>query len=189
MKCSECKNYATTKCVICVGSNNFKSKNTMNELKIKIPQGMVIDTDNSNLANGIIKFKPMEKQLPKTWEEYCDTHPITNDEYYLTSSSEIEERTRESRGIFSDRNLGTRQTCEAVLALMQLIQLRDCYNDGWKPDWKNYGYKYCIINTHNTTIAAASITDSRVLAFKTAELRDQFLNNFKELIEVAKPLI
>lgn len=41
MKCSECKNYATTHCIVCVGSNNFKSENDMSEIKIEIPEGHI----------------------------------------------------------------------------------------------------------------------------------------------------
>ena len=33
---------------------------------------------------------------------------------------------------------------EAFLALMQLIQLRDCYRQEWKPIWEKNENNYCI---------------------------------------------
>lgn len=171
--------------------NNIVTMNR-NELKIEVPQGMVIDTENSNLANGIIKFKPKEKQLPKTWDEFCETYPITENEYFIKGGSEIQhfvEKIHEDRSPDRDKNVGTKETCEAVLALMQLIQLRDCYNDGWTPDWSDGDSKYTICIGYGCTKKNINVNEQHVLAFKTAELRDQFLENFRDLIETAKPLI
>ncbi len=154
---------------------------------------MVIDTESSNLAEGIIRFKPIEKQLPKTWEEFCDTHPIKDDEYYIKQASKIKHYDKCGRGDRypnSDKNVGTKETCEAVLALMQLIQLRDCYNDGWKPDWGNNWEEKHVIFRDGDYICKDRLTRFQcVLNFKTTELRDQFLENFRDLIEIAKPLI
>ena len=162
----------------------------MNELKIEVPQGMVVDMDNSNLANGIIKFKSKEKQLPKTWEEYCETYQITNEDYFLGTGSRINKRNNiDKRYPNSDKNVGTKETCEAVLALMQLIQLRNCYNDGWKPDWSDCKNKFVIWRESGEITVDINTYAQRVLAFKTEELRDTFLNNFRDLIEIAKPLI
>lgn len=160
-----------------------------NELKIEVPQGMVIDTENSNLANGIIKFKPKEKQLPKTWDEFCETHPVTEDEYYVDSWSCIKQLWGGERCDEVTNSLPNKRTAEAVLALMQLIQLRDCYNDGWTPDWSDGDSKYTICIGYGCTKKNINVNEQHVLAFKTAELRDQFLENFRDLIETAKPLI
>lgn len=190
MKCSECKNYATTKCVICVGSNQFKSENDMSEIKIEIPEGHIIDIENSNLKEGIIKFKQAEKQLPKTWEEFCKTHPIKKGECYIKEGSEIlDYKSSTYRPGSLAKNVGTKETCEAVLALMQLIQLRDCYNDGWVPNWNEDNHKFIIYCESDEIAVNTNIYAKRVLTFKTEELRNQFLKNFRNLIEIAKPLI
>lgn len=71
-----------------------------------------------------------------------------------------------------------------------LIQLRDCYNGYWEPDWKNeYEKKYVIVICRGEAESFRFETSNKVLAFKTEELRDQFLENFRDLIEIAKPLI
>ena len=162
----------------------------MNELKIEVPEGMVIDTENSNLTNGIIKFKSAEKQLPRTWEEFCETHTLTEKDCTISSGCRIYYCIDRKRAPEQDKNIGTRKTCEAVLALMQLIQLRDCYNDGWYPDWcNNREYKYVIFRDGDNISKDRLTSFQLVLNFKTAELRDTFLNNFRDLIEIAKPLI
>ena len=165
-----------------------------NELKIEVPQGMVIDTEKSNLANGIIKFKPKEKQFPKTWDEFCEQNRyIKAGESFISQSSGI--KTYDDYDIVRDNVLfknvlPDKETAEAMLALGQLIQLRDCYNGGGKPDWSNYREEKHVIFRDNGYICKDRLrTLQCVLNFKTTELRDQFLENFRDLIEIAKPLI
>lgn len=84
----------------------------------------------------------------------------------------------------------TRAEAEACLALSQLCQLRDRYNDGWKPDWKNEKeLKYVIEIFWDNIVKREYECRYKVLAFKTEELRDEFLKNFRELIWIAKPLL
>ena len=73
---------------------------------------------------------------------------------------------------------------------MQLIQLRNVYRQGWTPDWKSYDeIKYSIhayggkIERNNFNLA------NSVISFQSEEIRDKFLNNFKDLIEQAKELL
>ena len=91
-----------------------------------------------------------------------------------------------------DRNLlPSKEAVEAHLALMQLHQLRDCYRQGWVPDWNNAKQtKYCIekygapslmINRYKTNIY--------FLAFQTEEIAKEFLHNFEDLIKKAGDLI
>lgn len=159
------------------------------EIKINCPEGFEIDRESSTFE--CIKFKPIEKKLPKTWEEFCETHPTVKKEYYVTSASRISSVCDNPRFSEDDRNLlPSEELAEAMLALCQLIQLRDCYNDGWIPDWNNDDeHKHTIRQYKNTIVTDYQLISSRILAFKTAELRDQFLENFKDLIEIAKPLL
>lgn len=84
----------------------------------------------------------------------------------------------------------TREYAKASIALCKLIRLRDTYNGDWKPNWQSYGeYKY-VIYYFNDMIQIDSVATTKVLLhFKTRELRDEFLKNFKELIEEAKLLL
>lgn len=171
-----------------------------NEVKINVPEGYAIDKENSTFE--CIKFKPIENELPKTWEEFCESYPQKLNECYIKHNSSILEMAYESRRrAVEDKNfLPNKETAEAMLALCQLIQLRDCYNDGWIPDWSKTNptkvwwnisdiSKYTIYFNENRITCGLETSRQQVLAFKTAELRDQFLENFRDLIETAKPLL
>ena len=144
-------------------------------------------------------FKEYEKQneLPKTWEEFCEKYHIKEKEAFINSASDIVSLkdyfpTRPFRLYRDDKNLCTsRQEAEAFLALMQLRQLRKAYVKDWEPDWNNSKqYKACIMyNGIDFVTVYYKDLCSRPLSFPTYELATQFLNNFKDLIEIAKPLL
>lgn len=83
----------------------------------------------------------------------------------------------------------TKEEAEACLALSQLCQWRDKYNEGWRPDWERTSDKYCILFNENRLSKCAFSFSSQVLSFKTEKIRDKFLEDFKDLIEIAKPLL
>lgn len=162
------------------------------EIKINVPDGYEIDKENSTFE--CIKFKPIEMKLPKTWEEYCKTHKRQHEESWVGENSDIESICGKGnewyKDAVKDKNLlPSKELAEAMLALCQLIQLRDCYNDGWVPDWTKVYNKYVIYIMKDQIHNDVNVGTCRILAFKTKELSDKFLNNFKDLIEIAKPLL
>lgn len=135
-----------------------------------------------------------EKELPKTWKEFCENNPITHDEYYIDGLSDTQKANSNinprDRNCFEDANsFPSKDYAEAMLALCKLIQLRDCYNDGWKANWDSDDSKYIINIYYNEICRTISYHCSYVLAFKTPELRKAFLENFRDLIEQAKLLL
>ena len=82
-----------------------------------------------------------------------------------------------------------KETAEAYAVLPQLIRLRDEYNEGWKPDWLNKIEKYTIFNLLNKIHTSFACNENKILSFKTAEIRNKFLKDHKDLIEIAKPLL
>ena len=95
-----------------------------------------------------------------------------------------------------DRNiLPSEQAAEAHLALMQLHQLRDCYRDGWQPNLKDDSDKYGIERLYNPVLRNIELRVawhndvSIFLSFPTCELANEFLTNFRDLIEEAGDLI
>lgn len=139
-------------------------------------------------------FIEYEKQnnLPKTWEEFCERNDITSGESYIANNSRVCELATCERHSIDDRNLCTsKQEAEAFLALMQLRQLRKAYVKDWEPDWNNKKqYKACIMyNGTDFIIAYFKDLCSSPLSFPTYELAKQFRNNFKDLLEIAKPLL
>ena len=135
----------------------------MKEIKIQVPEGMEIDEANSTFT--CIKFKKIEKQLPNTWGEYVETcgysAPIKDFKYVP----------------------------DEYIALRKLELLRDCYNDGWKADWLIEDTKYILCFSDAQLKSHSSVWGQYFLNFKTADLRDKFLENFKDIIETAKPLL
>lgn len=160
------------------------------EMKIQAPEGYEIDRENSTFEK--IVFRKTDNYLPISWEEFGEVegwfvNELSNVEYYSEGHSTD----------FRDKNLfPTEEEAKACIALAQLCQLRDRYNDGWKPDWENRAQNKFIIYIHPNNkilfdkISANTHAISRhLLTFKTEELRDKFLENFKDLIEQAKPLL
>lgn len=167
----------------------------MKEVKINIPKGYVIDEENSTFE--CIKFKKIEekenkrKELPRTWEEFCDNYPIKKGEFFVNAECEIYEYFERQRDPIVNANaLPNKEYAEAMIALCQLIQLRDCYNEGWQPDWADRNQcKYCIIIYKNRIDFCYGYDNSRILAFRTPIIREMFYMNFKDIIEKAKILL
>lgn len=153
------------------------------ELKIQVPEGYEIDKEKSTFEK--IVFKKVD-DLPKSWEELEFI-----DGFFVSSLSDIAKIGNNTTNDESNKNVfPTKEEAEACLALAQLCQLRDRYNDGWKPNWRTGSeIKYCIIVDENKIVESQYITLNQILSFKTKELREKFLENFRDLIEIAKPLL
>lgn len=75
-------------------------------------------------------------------------------------------------------------------ALRKLVILRDYYNQGWQPNWCDYKQtKYIIENYMGEIWCDDGHRTSSILAFKTPEIRDKFLEEQRELLEIAKILL
>lgn len=152
---------------------------------IEIPEGFEL----KKVSDTEYRIVKKEVVLPKTWVEFCDLYPVKRSEFYIENGSTITQLNCKNRNFGSDKNvLPSKEKAEAILALCQLIQLRDCYNDGWKPDWNEDSNKYVIYFFGDEPTPTINVGCAKILAFKSAELRDEFFNNFKDLIEKLKPL-
>lgn len=152
------------------------------EMKIQVPDGYEIDRENSTFEN--IIFKKVN-DLPKTWKEFGAVKG-----WFVTELSEIDYYSEGHSSDYRDKNMfPTEEEAKACVALAQLCQLRDRYNEGWKPDWNKETDKYTIIYSSNKIDTSFSVYTQRILSFKTVGIRDKFLENFRDLIETAKPLL
>ena len=92
--------------------------------------------------------------------------------------------------VFEDeRTYPSKEICESSEALRKLIILREYYNEGWKPDWKGKDPKYTIENCECELFTDTVFNFSKVMAFKSEKIRDRFLEDQRELLETAKPLL
>ncbi len=165
------------------------------ERKITAPDGCEIEKVEIVDGVAVVTFKEKERQLPKSWEEFCDMFSCSEKEYFISTLSEIVPRIEDESCSTKRHNvtdmctLPDRATAEAVLALCQLIQLRNCYNGDWMPDWKDdKELKFTIDFIEAEIYAGELIGCCSLLYFKTKDLRDEFLRNFRPLIEKLKPL-
>ena len=154
-------------------------------IEIEVPDGKkAVWKDNK------VIFEDIKPQLPKTWEEFCRQNKIEKNECYLDACSCIEKAFIRERCEDSDRNvLPNKQATEQHLALMQLHQLRDCYRQGWEPNWRNTSSKHCIRKQGNSYIIVCCGISVTFLSFQSREIAYEFLTNFRELIEQAGDLI
>ena len=121
-------------------------------------------------------------RLPKTWDEYCAKHGEVGDKIKASLDSAY---TTINRYAFSDY----KQT-QAHIAMIKLHLLRDEYRNGWKPDWKDDSQmKYVIYNPEGEFTIGCYINSRRFLAFQDKKRANEFLTNFRELIEEAGDLI
>lgn len=166
----------------------------MKETKIEIPAGCEVEKVETQDGHVVVTFKEKERKLPKSWEEFCDMFPVKHGEYHIMEDASLYPfRLGESFERNKSKDITTLQdlaTAEAFLALCKLIQLRNAYNGDWVPDWKDkddikHTIQFDAGEIHCDTWIGVSASP---LYFKTRELRDEFLRNFRALIEKLKPL-
>lgn len=80
---------------------------------------------------------------------------------------------------------------EAINAYAQLITAR---NSWWKvlnysPSWNGYDKNYFVAVYNNEIVGNESSSSNHAFAFPSKEIRDAFMENFKEELETAKKLI
>ena len=129
--------------------------------------------------------------LPNSWEEFCEMYHIKPDEWYVDANLDINVFRCGNIYCKDYRNvLPSQQAAKAHLAFMKLHYLRDCYRQGWKPDWEDlYHSKWTIGSFQNKYTIESFAFSSRFLSFQSKELAEKFVKNFKDLIETAGDLI
>lgn len=117
---------------------------------------------------------------PKTYEECCKV--------LFPSSIEL------------GKVLASGYNCEKLKKFGELLICRDAYwqiageqmglGKPWEPDWENFdSMKYCIGTDKRIVGRCTRATHNRILSFPTEEMRDEFLENFRELINQCKELL
>lgn len=141
---------------------------------LKLPENVVI---NSKGIGSIQFIQWYEKtKYPKTYEECCKILDWNHRDY-------------DRVGYKSD----------LLCKLQVLLLCRDAYweiageemglGKPWKPDWDEEIDKFTISNKCNEIYLNNTAWYVEVLSFPTAEMRDAFYENFKDLIEYCKELL
>ena len=123
---------------------------------------------------------------PMSWEEYCEQNPIKEGECRINKYSQCSELDPDVRFANSDANVMSKGLCEAFIAYMKLIQLRNAWvKDSENGDEEEY---LKIVYTEKRGFYDVRLGKTG-LSFPTSAMAEEFINTFKDLLEVAKPLI
>lgn len=149
----------------------------MKELKIEIPSGHEIDKEKSTFEK--IVFKKIEEKYPNSVKD------IEGRSYYIGACGGIESLTDST-----PNNMSTKERAEGVLALIQLMELKDAYNeiDGNK-DFLKFEKRHIIYLDRLEVYDVVELKYKQPLQFKKESTAKLFLEKHRDLIETAKEFI
>jgi hypothetical protein len=156
----------------------------MTQINIEIPEGHEIDLKRSDLTKGVVAFKKIAIQLPRSWKELNEIKGFfVNIKCDIVDAGETE-----TDDCYKDV-FATEAQAQASLALAQLSQLREVYRQGWTPDWTDNQNKYCVVTIDIRFVIERWVSTHHFLSFQTKEIAEEFRNKFCDLIEQANPLM
>lgn len=152
---------------------------TIDGNKILPPNGYLIGKI-TQVDNGmLVEYVKQQPSYPKTYKECCNILGIEDRENgYCGYKYEL---LGEFQKLYICRNAYWKIAGEEI-----------GLDKPWKPDWgeNDGGYRYCIRNQSNKIVLSNEwLGENYILSFPTAEMRDKFYENFKELIEFCKELL
>lgn len=130
------------------------------------------------LSTSPYTIQGFEQKAPApTYEEALKEAHRKGDYYYLPDSLEVP----------------SEELVDATIALLKLLFLRDYYNDDWQPDLKNKeqrGISVILDSEGNFFVwGVLKETETHALVFKDEKVAKRFIEEQRELLEIAKPLL
>ena len=155
-----------------IKENLQEAKSIMEEtIKIDIPQGYEFD----GVDNQQVIFEKIGYQYPKTYEQCCVVLGTDCENLCLGYAEDLLDK------------LQSLLICRDAYWKLAGEQMGLC--KPWKPDFKDDSDKYFICYVKDE-VWKSNIRDcNKVLVFPTAEMRDAFYENFKDLIEQCEELL
>lgn len=125
-----------------------------------------------------VEFQGFEQKAPvPTFEEAWNNSHNSKEIFYSSNCDKV------------CSGYPTQELADASEALRRLLFLRDYYNEGWQPDWNDNATKYSIEVEVGEIVGRNHHCNARIMSFKTNDVRNKFLEEQKELLEIAKPLL
>ena len=155
------------------------------KVSIDIPQGF--KAENVQIIDGKICYELVEvkKSIKEIVEEYKTK---TSEWYYIHNMSSISKNTDNMIGRSSKNALPTQEKCEQIIALEQLIM--NCWIvNGGKELNKNEVKAVIYRSARPDRIDIEEIDILKILNFTSLEIAQEFYETYRELIEIAKPLL
>ena len=164
----------------------------MKELKIEVPQGYVIDEENSTFE--CIKFKEEEANI-KTWSDY--EREYGNLEWLRFEESKIDLaawddemrppfdmafKTSFRKSDFTDNYNKIKRHIKAFLIINKLMPYYGGAID--ESSWRDVGVnKFIIKRVRSSVNFSTTTTQYHLLAFKSYEQRDDFYDNNEQIVK------
>lgn len=150
---------------------------------INIPEGFEIDKERSNERQIVLK----KIERPRTWDEYCEKMKGKSSYYYDGLFEKIKSSKFGSSPLLSE--FEDKKYIETLVAFCKLFHLRRDWVGEWEPNWNDNTYKYQIITHRQQLSIISDMYSSHPMTFPTPEMRNEFLDCFKDYLEQAKPLL
>lgn len=141
-------------------SSIFSDNNSLKNINIECPTGFSIDTENSDLKAGVIKFKKKELTY-KDIQDQVGKYPTS---IFVTPRNRLK--------------------LNAINILMDVARY---YNGDWKPDWddpeESKYYIYRVRGSYDISISA--VRRFSIVIFKKKEDAQSVINNpnFREILD------
>ena len=135
-------------------------------------------SQTSTLSTSPYVLQGFEQKAPAPTYEEALKEAHRKDEYYYLPN---------------DLEAPSKELADATMALLKLLFLRDYYNEGWQPDKKDKeqrGVSVTLDCDNNFMVwGILKETEPYKFIFKNDETAYKFLEEQKELLEIAKPLL
>lgn len=124
---------------------------------------------------------------PTSWKEYCEQYYVQETDWFIADNCRIIPLVRKRvRDPYTDINVMPQEHCEAFLAYMKLIQLRNAWvnsNSNFDP------LCHKIVVIEDTIVFELCYANTNGLSFPTNKMAKEFAETFKDILDIAKPLL
>lgn len=156
-------------------------------IKVQVPEGFTCVLKDNTYKVIPIENKPKRLEISDLDVKDC---------WYIDENSNIQKGLDFTISDEENANVAPHKyLCEAYLALLQCIWLseHETFNGQPQHEWADWSddcqIKYCINTVKNKNQVNWYYSTRNPLAFKTDELAEKFLNDYSDLLEIAKPLL
>lgn len=159
----------------------------MSQIEFEIPKGYVLDKEASTDSKLVYK---RAHNLPESWEEFCKNKKPSKCYYIHDTGSVMALAPPHGKftSEFTKGKLFTKDRAESILALMQLLNLKDEYKKQDKVSAK-FAYYSIVYGEKADGLIVLETTNPTLFSFLDEDLAMEFLNNFRDLLTDALEFI
>ena len=156
---------------------------------IHCPDGYIFKDENGNVINTQkIILEKKKKEYPKTYEECCrivNANPCIRLVYNLSDGQKYY---HDEDNLYLYENFRRLKICRD--AYWRIAGQEMGLDKPWEPKLDNNEMIYYVYNVWGKVYESEGLEfENQIFAFPTAEMRDAFYENFKELIQSVKELL